>query len=187
MWSPLSSLTLTDGDHRSRLSLIDDDNEICVMHTYDMLCLQSLSSLGIRLPLCTIDPPYRHHNPISPFSVIMVQCQLVTMYYLRRHLYLARTNTSAHLDMINDHHDHDHSQTSIEGSSYSTLWLARNALFHPEPISDHPDDNLLTIPSDGQKTFYSYQMPSKQPIAVVQRKSNASRHVNDRNILHTPS
>ncbi len=69
----------------------------------------------------------------------------------------------------------------------STLWLARNAFVHPEMITDHHDDDLLIIPSDGQKTFYTYQMPSKQPIAVVQRQSNTSRRVNDRNIPNTPS
>ncbi len=85
-WFPLSSLTSTDNDHRSRFLLDDVDDEICVMHTYDTLCLHSLSSLGIRSQQCIINAPYHHHNPSSHFSVIMVQGELVDIYYyFRRH------------------------------------------------------------------------------------------------------
>ncbi len=94
----------------------------------------------------------------------------------RRHFEfnLVRTTIPAHLDIINDHH-------------VSINLVVSKECFRP-PGNDKRSfltTTFLSFPELVKRLFCSYQMPSKQPIAVVLRKSNTSRCENDRKIYQT--
>ncbi len=66
-------------------SLADDDDGFCA-HVYNMEYISPTVIVGGLIGAMSIStPPYRHCYPIDHFSVIIVKCELVDMYYLRRH------------------------------------------------------------------------------------------------------
>ncbi len=133
MWSLLSYLTSIDNDHRSCLSLADDEDEISVMHTYDTLCLQSLSLLEAWSALCPYLPLLSLLLSDWPFfSNNICQRELVDMYYLRRHF-------EFYLVVSKDcfHPSGDDKRSSWRRPSYHSQWWAKDFPF----LNDHRDDD----------------------------------------------
>ncbi len=145
MWSPLSSLHSIDDNHRSCLSLADDDDEICVMHMYDTHCRRWRPDQSY----VHIYPPYRHCYPIGRFSVIMVQCEPVIIYYLRRHFefYLV-------VSMDFFHPSGDDKWSSWWRSSYHSQWWSKNFPF----LNDHHDDDHFSTVTYRENTRSWHQV-----------------------------